>query len=146
MTISIAQINSTLMQFKGFVVFGKLMIRYRTEGANLTGKRLELMTETLSSIRLIKMFNWESSFMKRIMDVRYMESSAYAKFNFVLSFIFGVNTIIPTLATLITFTIIKKFDMELPTPENTFLLIAVWNVLASQVVLYYKSDFYYRTP
>ena len=119
----------------GFIVFGKLMIRYRTEGANLTGERLELMTETLSSMRLIKMFNWEASFMKRIMSVRYKESAAYAKFNFVLSFIFGINTIIPTLATIITFTIINTFDMEQPSPENTFLLIAVWNVLASQLRL-----------
>ena len=52
-----------------------------------------------------------------------------------LSFIFGVNTIIPTLATIITFTIIKQLDMDLPNPENTFLLIAVWNVLAAQMRL-----------
>ena len=45
-----------------------------------------MVSEVLSSIRLIKMFNWEKFFINRIMEVRYRESATYFKFNFIGQF------------------------------------------------------------
>ena len=51
-----------------FLFFGKLMIGYRTEGSRLSGRRIELLSEVLSSIRLIKMFDWADYFFSRVKD------------------------------------------------------------------------------
>ena len=57
-----------------------------------------MVSEVLSSIRLIKMFNWEKIFINRIMEVRYRESATYFKFNFIgqfsvdLRLVSGMNT------------------------------------------------------
>ena len=42
---------------------------------------------------------------------------------------FGINTIVPTLAAISTFATITKLGIPMPSPEACFLLIAVWNVL-----------------
>ena len=67
------------------------------------------------------------------MKKRFKESRTYFKFTFIVSFMFGINTIVPTMAAISTFATMSKLDMPLPTPEQMFLLIAVWNVLAAQI-------------
>ena len=86
-----------------FVIFGKLMNRYRTEGSKLSGERIELLSEVLSSIRLIKMFNWEEFFFRRVENLRNQEASFYYRMNTTLCVLFGVNTIVATLAAVATF-------------------------------------------
>ena len=48
---------------------------------------------------------------------------------YLVSFMFGINTIVPTLAAISTFATITKLGIPMPSPEACFLLIAVWNVL-----------------
>ena len=64
-----------------FLVFGKLMVRYRKDGSKISGKRIEILSEILSSIRLIKMFNWEQFFFQRVKKVREDEALCYYKMN-----------------------------------------------------------------
>ena len=48
-----------------FMVMGKVMVQYRLEGSKCSGKRIEQISEILSSIKLIKMFNWEGKYCEK---------------------------------------------------------------------------------
>ena len=111
-----------------FVVFGKLMNRYRTEGSKLSGERIELLSEVLSSIRLIKMFNWEEFFFRRVENLRNQEASFYYRMNTTLCVLFGVNTIVATLAAVATFAtmdqeILKKCLLLNPAAPGCHILL-----------------------
>ena len=49
---------------------GRLFSRVRFNTAKQTDKRLRLMSEITSGIRVIKMYSWEKPFANRVADAR----------------------------------------------------------------------------
>ena len=114
-----------------FLFAGKLMVKYREEGSAASGNRIELLSEILASIRLLKMFAWEDSFLKRVKSARKVEATAYFKMNASVVILFGINTIIASLATIATFSSMYYLEMEMPSPARVFLMISMWNAVAT---------------
>ncbi|XP_015788147.1 multidrug resistance-associated protein 4-like isoform X1 [Tetranychus urticae] len=56
-------------------VTGKYSDKFRAQTAKLTDKRIKLMEEMISAIRIIKMFTWEKSFADIISEIRKKEIS-----------------------------------------------------------------------
>ena len=77
------------------------------------------------------MFDWADYFFQRVKRIRKMEASCYYKMNTSACVLFGINTIVATLAAVVTFATMDGLGMELPSPEEAFLLISVWNVVAA---------------
>jgi ABC-type multidrug transport system fused ATPase/permease subunit len=114
-----------------FLIAGKLMVKFREEGSAASGKRIELLSEILASIRLLKMFAWEESFLQRVKKARKEEAHSYFKMNTSLVILFGINTIIASLASIITFSSMFYLGMEMPSPAKVFMMISLWNAVAS---------------
>lgn len=77
------------LSIPAFILFGKFMMKCRMAGCDLSGKRIELSSEVLSSLRLIKMFNWEDYFYNRILKIREQESLCYYKMNTATCVLYG---------------------------------------------------------
>jgi len=48
------------------MAMGKLMAKYRRKCVRITDKRIRMMNEILTCVKLIKMYAWEKSFAKAI--------------------------------------------------------------------------------
>ncbi|KAL5288837.1 ABCC4.2 family protein [Megaselia abdita] len=56
---------------------GKMTSRYYNETGDTRDERIELMTEIIQGIQVIKMYGWEKSFAKLVADIRKREIAGY---------------------------------------------------------------------
>ncbi|KAM6980550.1 ATP-binding cassette sub-family C member 12 [Aplochiton taeniatus] len=104
----------------------RLINVFRRKAVTVTDSRVRTMNEVLTCIKLIKMYAWESSFEKKISDIRKSERVLMEKAGYVQSVNASITTIIPTLATILTF--VAHTLLGLPLSSSTaFTIIAVFN-------------------
>ncbi|XP_034089649.1 multidrug resistance-associated protein 9 isoform X2 [Gymnodraco acuticeps] len=106
----------------------RLINRFRWKSIQITDCRVRTMNEILNSIKLIKMYAWEDSFEKKIAEFRKNEKKQLQKASYVQNTNYSIITIIPTLATVLTFIVHTSLKLELNTPD-AFTTIAVFNAL-----------------
>ncbi|XP_067351135.1 ATP-binding cassette sub-family C member 12 [Channa argus] len=104
----------------------KLINRFRWKAMLMTDSRVRTMNEILNSIRLIKMYAWEDSFEKKIAGLRKTEKEHLKTVIYVQNSNNSITSIIPTLATVVTFILHTGLGLSLTTPD-AFTTIAIFN-------------------
>ncbi|XP_028812284.1 multidrug resistance-associated protein 9 [Denticeps clupeoides] len=104
----------------------RLINLLRKKAVIVTDTRVRTMTEVLTCIKLIKMYAWESSFEKKITDLRRNEKQLLEKAGYVQSVIASVTAITPTMATILTFIVHTLLKTPL-NPSAAFTIIAIFN-------------------
>ncbi|KAM9409966.1 LOW QUALITY PROTEIN: ATP-binding cassette sub-family C member 12 [Pholidichthys leucotaenia] len=104
----------------------KLINKFRYKAIQLTDGRVRTVNEILSSIKLIKMYAWEDSFEEKIAGLRKNEKKELQKVSYVQNANTSITSIIPTLATVLTFLVHTLVGLEL-TPADAFTTIAIFN-------------------
>ncbi|KAK2853475.1 hypothetical protein Q5P01_006136 [Channa striata] len=104
----------------------KLINRFRWKAMLMTDSRVRTMNEILSSIKLIKMYAWEDSFEKKIAGLRKTEKNHLQMVSYVQNANNSITSIIPTLATVVTFILHTSLGFSLTTPD-AFTTIAIFN-------------------
>uniref|UniRef100_A0A8C4X866 ATP binding cassette subfamily C member 12 n=1 Tax=Erpetoichthys calabaricus TaxID=27687 RepID=A0A8C4X866_ERPCA len=122
-----------LTALTGFVVYiifipvqfliAKLTGLFRRKAIHVTDKRVRTMNELLTFVKLIKMYAWESSFEQNITEVRKMEKSILENAGYLQSVNTSVSTIVPTLATVLTF--IVHTSLKLPLSSSSVIFNAM---------------------
>ncbi|KAK4536166.1 hypothetical protein CDCA_CDCA07G2191 [Cyanidium caldarium] len=82
--------------------------RLRESLLHCTDRRVQLMSETLGAIKVIKVSAWENEFRKRMAGVRTAElehARAYMYFNFGNLFLFSVNPVLASVACFTTYAV-----------------------------------------
>ncbi|XP_054464309.1 ATP-binding cassette sub-family C member 12 isoform X2 [Anoplopoma fimbria] len=112
------------------VQFGlaNLINAFRWKTVLITDSRVRTMNEILNSIKLIKMYAWEDSFEKKIAVFRKNEKKELLKVSYVQNINTSITSIIPTLATVLTFIVHTSLSLKLNTSE-AFTTIAIFNSL-----------------
>uniref|UniRef100_A0A8C1R931 ATP-binding cassette sub-family C member 5 n=1 Tax=Cyprinus carpio TaxID=7962 RepID=A0A8C1R931_CYPCA len=101
---------------------------FRRQAVSVTDRRVRTMNEVLTCIKLIKMYAWEESFEKTVSDIRKTEKLLLQKAGYVQSLNSSFTTIVPTLATILTF--IVHTSLKLPLlPSTAYTIIAVFNCM-----------------
>lgn len=101
---------------------------FRRRAISVTDTRVRTMNEVLTCIKLIKMYAWEESFEKTITDIRKNEKLLLQNAGYVQSLNSSLTTIVPTLATILTF--IAHTALKLPLePSTAYTIIAVFNCM-----------------
>ena len=59
------------IQFQGFM--GRLFSKYRRETTEITDQRVNLMTELLIAMKLVKLYCWEFPFSEKVREIRHRE-------------------------------------------------------------------------
>uniref|UniRef100_A0A7N8X0A1 ATP-binding cassette, sub-family C (CFTR/MRP), member 12 n=1 Tax=Mastacembelus armatus TaxID=205130 RepID=A0A7N8X0A1_9TELE len=104
----------------------KLITMLRWKAILITDSRVRTMNEILSSIKLIKMYAWEDSFERKIAGLRKNEKKQLKRVSYVQNANSNITTIIPTLATILTFIVHTLLGLNLNT-SDAFTTIAVFN-------------------
>ncbi|XP_070762761.1 ATP-binding cassette sub-family C member 12 [Enoplosus armatus] len=104
----------------------KVIHRLRWKAMLITDRRVRTMNEILNSIKLIKMYAWEDSFEEKIAALRENEKKELQKVSYVQNANTSITSIIPTLATVLTFIVHTLLGLRLNTPD-AFTTIAIFN-------------------
>uniref|UniRef100_A0A672PYK4 ATP binding cassette subfamily C member 12 n=1 Tax=Sinocyclocheilus grahami TaxID=75366 RepID=A0A672PYK4_SINGR len=86
---------------------------FRRRTVSVTDRRVRTMNEVLTCIKLIKMYAWEESFEKTVTDIRKKEKLLLQKAGYVQSLNTSFTTIVPTLATILTFIVHTALNLPL---------------------------------
>ncbi|XP_053403768.1 ATP-binding cassette sub-family C member 5-like [Mercenaria mercenaria] len=104
----------------------KLTTYYRQRCIVITDKRVRMMNELLTCIKLIKMYAWEKSFAKTISGIRAEERAILEKGAYVQSISTAAAPLVPVMAAVFTFLGYILTGNEL-TAVEAFTIIAVLN-------------------
>ncbi|KAI0317990.1 hypothetical protein OF83DRAFT_1118292 [Amylostereum chailletii] len=119
-----------------------MMQGVQKETMNKTDARVQAATETMSVLRMIKLFGWEQKMSKRLQEKR-DEEVKWIKFRAMLNLSNNIiNFVIPIaqmIASFTTFTVIMKRDLS---PSIVFSAMAVFDLLRDQL----HMVFYMLTP
>ncbi|KAJ7994532.1 hypothetical protein DPEC_G00250450 [Dallia pectoralis] len=104
----------------------RLIQIFRKKAVKITDTRVRTMNEILTCVKLIKMYAWESSFEKKITDIRKNEKKLLQNASYTQSVNSSITTIIPTLATILTFVVHTLLGLPLSS-SKAFAIIAIFN-------------------
>ncbi|KAM7423643.1 hypothetical protein PAMA_000139 [Pampus argenteus] len=104
----------------------KLINMFRWKAVLITDSRVRTMNELLNSIKLIKMYAWEESFEEKIADIRKREKKQLQKVGYIQNANSSITSIIPTLSTVLTFTVHTLLGLKLNT-SDAFTTISIFN-------------------
>ncbi|KAL3847028.1 hypothetical protein ACJMK2_017964 [Sinanodonta woodiana] len=118
---------STFLSFYPFMyVVTKMSAHFRRKCIVITDKRVRIMNELLTCIKLIKMYAWEKSFTQHISEIRADERAVLEKAAYTNSISRAVVPMVPVLAAVFTFLGYVMTGNDL-TPAEAFTIIAVLN-------------------
>ena len=101
---------------------------FRRKVVVFTDKRVSLMNEIINSIRLIKMYAWESSFSQKIQKIRLDEMKALQKTAFLQSISFSITPCITVVAAIVTVIALTNTGFYLTGPV-AFTLFSIFTAL-----------------
>uniref|UniRef100_A0A673KPK5 ATP-binding cassette sub-family C member 5 n=1 Tax=Sinocyclocheilus rhinocerous TaxID=307959 RepID=A0A673KPK5_9TELE len=111
-------------------LIARLIGVFRRRTVSVTDRRVRTMNEVLTCIKLIKMYAWEESFEKTVTDIRKKEKLLLQKAGYVQSLNTSFTTIVPTLATILTFIVHTALNLPLlPSTVSAYTIIAVFNCM-----------------
>nr|XP_057944786.1 ATP-binding cassette sub-family C member 12 isoform X2 [Doryrhamphus excisus]XP_057944787.1 ATP-binding cassette sub-family C member 12 isoform X2 [Doryrhamphus excisus] len=109
-------------------VLAKMINRFQHKAISMTDCRVRTMNEILSSVKLIKMYAWEDSFEKKIAEMRQREKRYLRGASYIQNTNNSITTIIPILATVLTFMVHTLLGLNLHSTE-AFTTIAIFNAM-----------------
>eukprot|EP00178_Gracilaria_changii_P002467 TRINITY_DN1365_c0_g1_i1.p1 TRINITY_DN1365_c0_g1~~TRINITY_DN1365_c0_g1_i1.p1 ORF type:complete len:1373 (-),score=181.48 TRINITY_DN1365_c0_g1_i1:480-4598(-) len=101
---------------------------YREKASARTDERVKFVAEAIKGIKLVKLYAWELSFIKRILGARTKELDLLRKMAFLDAWNSILVTSLPTILTIIVFTAYAVFVHELDAAV-VFPSIALFNVI-----------------
>ncbi|KAJ3015528.1 UNVERIFIED_CONTAM: hypothetical protein HDU68_012690 [Siphonaria sp. JEL0065] len=112
----------------------RVLVHLRKANAKTTDQRIRLTSETFSSIRVIKFFAWEDSFLGRIIAIRLAELKAVVSGNLVRAVVTASAFAIPVLAAVAT---LMVYSVTSPVFEPTvvFTVLALFNQLRNRMYM-----------
>ncbi|KAI8481948.1 Multidrug resistance-associated protein 5 [Branchiostoma belcheri] len=109
-------------------LLGKIVAKVRRKCIVITDERVRMMSELLTSIKLIKMYAWEKPFTKKISDVRNKERKKLETAGFVQAMSIAFNPAVPVIAAVLSFVGHTMSGNNL-TPAQAFAVVSVFNAL-----------------
>ncbi|KAK3787714.1 hypothetical protein RRG08_031943 [Elysia crispata] len=124
----------TILGFFPFLItFAKMSEKFKGASIILTDKRVAMVTQMLSSIKLIKMCVWEKAFTRKVSEMREAEAAILSKSVFVTSMNMGVAMLVPVLAACLCFVAYVANGNNL-TPTQAFTFVALLNTMQSAMM------------
>lgn len=138
LTLVLLLVNLSYSALSGFalLVFGlplltraiKSLFRRRQHINKVTDQRVSLTQEILQSVRFVKYFGWESSFLDRLGQLRRKEIGMIQKLMSIRNAIMAVSLSLPIFASMLSFITYSLSDNSLA-PATVFSSLALFNGL-----------------
>ncbi|XP_075706438.1 ATP-binding cassette sub-family C member 5-like [Rhinoderma darwinii] len=128
---------TALIGSAAFILFYPLMMLaskvtayFRKKCIGITDQRVRVMNEILTSIRFIKMYAWEKTFMSNVQAIRRAERAFLEKAGYVQSVTSGIAPVVVVVASVCTFTLHMALGYDLTAPQ-AFTVVTVFNSMTS---------------
>ncbi|XP_055346894.1 uncharacterized protein LOC129594288 [Paramacrobiotus metropolitanus] len=96
--------------------------------------RIKMMTEILTGIKILKLYAWEESFEKQILDVRERELKTLFKSAYINAVSGFISILSPFMVAIVSFTTYVMVDSaNVLTPEKAFVSLSLFNILRQPV-------------
>uniref|UniRef100_A0A8C4GXV0 ATP-binding cassette, sub-family C (CFTR/MRP), member 12 n=1 Tax=Dicentrarchus labrax TaxID=13489 RepID=A0A8C4GXV0_DICLA len=105
----------------------------------ITDSRVRTMNEILNSIKLIKMYAWEDSFETKIAGLRKTEKKHLQSVSYVQNINTSITSIIPTLATVLTFIVHTLLGLGLSTSDVSTTAVQRIQPLSTCLVCHFSA-------
>eukprot|EP00055_Hartaetosiga_balthica_P012308 m.59252 g.59252 ORF g.59252 m.59252 type:complete len:1418 (+) comp7903_c0_seq3:26-4279(+) len=120
------------------IFMGKAFASLRRKAAERTDERVKIVSEILSSMRIIKMYGWEKPFRELIAEIRKKEMSAIVKTNVIrgcnMAFFF-VSSILTSLLTFLGYELL----IGGLTAEKVFTTIAIFQAMRINIAFFFPA-------
>ncbi|CAH1784335.1 unnamed protein product [Owenia fusiformis] len=117
---------------------GKVMATFRMRAITVTDSRVRLISELLKSIRLVKMFAWETSFIQKLNDLRTREIHWIALSMVFYLFGLALGPLLPMFSTGVIFLVKIWTNFPLSAPEAFSILSAIVSMRGAMAELPYS--------
>ena len=111
--------------------------KYQMAQMKAKDKRVKMMNEILSGVKVLKLYGWEPSFIKQVLDIRNEEMKALRKaawLNAIMSFFW---TSVPFLVALLSFTTYVLVDDDnILTPQKAFTTITYMRIMKIPMAMF----------
>eukprot|EP00794_Sanderia_malayensis_P007271 gene7271-8082_t len=115
-------------------LLGKVISKLRGKVILITDKRVKMINELLTCIKLIKMYAWECSFSKEIFRLRAQEKKYMAQILYVQAINMSMATLLTVIAPVATFSVHVALGNNLTVAE-AFTVIVMFNIFPRTLVL-----------
>ena len=112
---------------------GRLFNKYRRQTTQITDKRVRLMNEIISAMKLIKVYCWEQPFAETVDQIRQQEIVSINK-TYILRGINGATSFVGTRIMLFASFVIYALMGNPLTPEIVFVVMSLFNALRVPVM------------
>ncbi|XP_015764594.1 PREDICTED: multidrug resistance-associated protein 1-like, partial [Acropora digitifera] len=131
----LAGVGVMLLMVPTNVLVSRIARKLQVKQMGAKDLRLKMMNEILNGIKVLKLYAWETSFMKTVSDLRnkeleHLKNASYLNASFAFTF-----TCAPFLVSLATFAIYVMTGNEL-TASKAFVAISLFNILRFPMVLF----------
>ncbi|KAI8906011.1 P-loop containing nucleoside triphosphate hydrolase protein [Gorgonomyces haynaldii] len=117
-----------LLYFPVQQLLTNMLTKQRRLGNQSADQRIKYIQETMSGMRIIKIYCWEDSFFEIISQLRKMELKAVIRYLMVRAAISGVTQVVPLFAMILTFIVYSLLGNPLQ-PDLIFSSLALFYVL-----------------
>ncbi|EIN07978.1 P-loop containing nucleoside triphosphate hydrolase protein [Punctularia strigosozonata HHB-11173 SS5] len=110
----------------------KVHIRSQREKMSASDRRVQVVTQTMSVLRMIKLFAWEDRSERKIDDVREQELGwiRFGRLLGLIDYFIGFLPLLQVMAIFGTYVLVMKQDLA---PSLVFTFIAVFSILSGQI-------------
>ncbi|KAH9499738.1 Canalicular multispecific organic anion transporter 1 [Bulinus truncatus] len=121
-------------------VIGYFLRTYQMQQMKLKDKRMKLMSEVLSGIKVLKLYAWEGSFEQKVEEIRREELKIIKKFSCVIAaLIFMFNTM-PYMVQLTSFGVyIALSDQGHLGPSTAFVSLQLFNMMNAPLTFFHTD-------
>ncbi|UJR25517.1 hypothetical protein I4U23_006863 [Adineta vaga] len=111
--------------------------RLTTEQMKLKDQRIKLMNEVLNGIKVLKLYAWETAFIRRVNDIREEELQSIRKKAIISAVSNILWTFAPILVCITTFaTYVLSSEKNILTAEKAFVSLSLFNLLRFPLVVF----------
>ncbi|XP_060581167.1 multidrug resistance-associated protein 1-like isoform X5 [Ruditapes philippinarum] len=104
--------------------------QFQVQQMNLKDKRIKMMNEILSGIKVLKLYAWEASFEQKVLDIRNKELAVLKKMSYLNACTTFTWTVAPVAVCLVTFAVYVMVDVNnILDAEKAFVSLSLFNIL-----------------
>ncbi|XP_077984677.1 ATP-binding cassette sub-family C member 5-like [Glandiceps talaboti] len=108
------------------ILASKAVATFRVKAIKITDRRVRMINEMITSIKLIKMYAWERPFAEKVADIRNSEKKVLQRTGFVQGLSQSINPVVQVLSVILTFTVHVAVGYEL-TPAMAYAVVAMFS-------------------
>ena len=114
----------------------KRIVKLRINANMYTDRRVTMMREILSNMKMVKYYAWEDAYERNIQDVRSEEIKRVRKMQYSRNFVIALAMSLPNIASLVTFLAMYKVNLGGRTAGNLFASLSLFQVMTIQMFFF----------